>query len=117
MMNYIGTIVLGVLAPLIIYFVKRRESPFVRFHAAQCLNFVITGFVYLVSAMALLAAIAIPSVNTDWTPGLVIGLGLFGLAVLGAIVYQTVFLILAIVRAARYEWYRIPTWACWRMIR
>lgn len=126
MMSYVGAIVVGVPAPLIVYFVKRRESPFVRFHAAQCLNLTITAFVYIMGCVAVFLALFLPLVMAGGNGGggpasfalsAVVAIGIGLLAVLAVAIAQIVYLILAIIHASRYEWYRIPTWICWRMVR
>jgi uncharacterized Tic20 family protein len=52
---------LGFLLPLIIYLVKRDESPFVRAHASEVLNFHLSLFIYaLCAAVLVLILIGIP---------------------------------------------------------
>jgi uncharacterized protein len=110
MFCYLGTLVAGFVAPLVIYFVKRDESGFVRFHAAQALNYTITQFCILLLALVptivLAVALDTPTVLLIWLP-----------VVLVEVVSQYVFLILGTIRSNRGERYRLPTWACWRMIR
>ena len=43
---YIGMALVGFIAPLIIYCVKKSTSPFIRFHAAQALNHQITLLIH-----------------------------------------------------------------------
>jgi uncharacterized Tic20 family protein len=117
LMNYVGVLIVGFLAPLIIYFVKRNESQFVRFHAAQCLNVIITIFVYTLLLAGVLVGVLAPSIAAGWTPGVIIGgaVGIIGLFSL--ITLQLVYMILGIVRSSRHEFYQLPKWICWRMIK
>lgn len=110
MFCYVGTLVAGFIAPLVIYFVKRNESGFVRFHAAQALNYAITQFCILLLVMVPTITLAIV---LD-TPAILI---ILAPLVLFEIISQYVYLILGSIRSARGEWYRLPSWICWRMIR
>lgn len=90
-------IVSSILAPLIIWAINRDESPFVRAHAAEALNFSISaliyGFVYFVVAV----------------PLIFVGIGilmLFSLPFLGLAVL--VLHVLAATAAYRGEMYRYP---------
>jgi len=56
---YIGSLLGGFLVPLIIYFVKKKDSPFVRFHAAQALNFGLTQMIVVFSWVVPIVIIAI----------------------------------------------------------
>jgi uncharacterized Tic20 family protein len=115
--SYVGMLVAGFLAPLIIYFVKRNDSQFVRFHSAQCLNSVITSFGYALAGGLLIALIVIPSAIAEAPIG--IGLGVFVgvLAFMALGITQLVFLIIAVVRSSRYEWYRMPTWLAYPLVK
>jgi uncharacterized Tic20 family protein len=115
--TYVGMLVVGFLAPLIIYFVKKNESQFVRFHAAQCLNYVITSFSYVLAAGLLVAIIVVPSAIAEAPIGIGIGVTVGVVAIMTLGIVQFVFLIIAIVRSARYEWYRLPTWLAWRLVK
>lgn len=106
---YLGTLLLGFLAPLIIYFIKRNESGFVRFHAAQALNYAITQFCILLLVMVPTIVLAIALEE----PAILI---ILAPLVLFEVISQYVYLILGAIRSARGEWYRLPTWICWRMI-
>jgi uncharacterized Tic20 family protein len=107
---YIGTIILGFLAPLIIYFVKRGDSAFVRHHAAQSLNYQLTVFLQIMISLAVAVPFLIATQNPAW-------LVIFAPVFLVHLVAQYVFLILGSIRSGRGELYRMPTWTCWRMIR
>lgn len=116
-MTYVGMLIAGFLAPLIVYFVKRNESQFIRFHAAQCLNAVITSFCYSLGIGLLIAIIAIPSAIADAPAGIVIGAVLGFLVLMGLGITQFVYLVIAAMRSSKYEWYRLPNWMAWPMVK
>jgi uncharacterized Tic20 family protein len=98
---HVGTFVaawfaMGFLAPLVIMLVKGKDSPFVRRHAVESLNFQISLLIYLVVS-AILALVLIGFV-------LMAAVGVFALVVI----------ILATVKAANGEEYRYPL--CIRMV-
>jgi uncharacterized Tic20 family protein len=80
-------IVVWLFAPLIIYLMKKDESPFIRAHAKESLNFQIT-----LCIVALILAISI--------------VGLFLLWLLGLI--GTILIIVATIRASEGKLYRYP---------
>jgi hypothetical protein len=107
MLAYLLSFVGGVLAPLIVYLVKKDQSPFVRFHAAQAINLMITSAIY--STGLLVLAILAGAISHG------LGLLLFLLYFpLGIVI--VVYLILAAVAANRFEPYRVPSWACLPMV-
>ncbi|MBO2464332.1 DUF4870 domain-containing protein [Actinomadura sp. LCR2-06] len=107
---YVGVLVISFLAPLIIYLVKKRESPYIRFHSAQALNFQITLMIHLLAV----AALCVPPAIIAKSPAFLIPI-LF--PYLEALIGQWVFLILGAVKAGKGEAYRFPTFFCFRMIR
>nr|WP_190864650.1 DUF4870 domain-containing protein [Actinomadura sp. RB99] len=107
---YVGTLVISFLAPLIIYLVKKRESPFVRFHAAQALNVQITLLIHLLAVMA----VCVPPAIIAKAPAFLIPIVF---PYLEALIGQWVFLILGAVKAGKGEFYRFPTFFCFRMVR
>ncbi len=81
---------LGFLGPLIIWLIKRDESPYVEEHAREALNFQISFLIYMiVSALLMLVVIGF---------FLFIGIGIFGFVVM----------IIAAIKAANGERYRYP---------
>jgi uncharacterized membrane protein len=86
----------GILGPLIVYLVKKDDSPFVAFHALQSLYF---GLGFLVVTMVCVAVIFL-------TFGLGIFLALPALLVFSAI--YVVFEIVATIKAYNGEWYELP---------
>jgi uncharacterized protein len=106
---YLSTIVVHFIGPLIIFFVKKDESPFVRHHAAQSLNMIITSTIY---GIALLVLGILAGVVTHG-----VGFVLFFLLWLAYGVTMLVYLILATVAANRGQLYRVPSWLCLRLVR
>ncbi|MFC6935037.1 DUF4870 domain-containing protein [Actinomadura yumaensis] len=90
---------LGFLAPLLVFLIKKDESPFLRHHGAQGLNFTITQVVYTIVNIMLMFVL----------------IGFLTWIALG--IAQIVFLILAAVAGNRGEWYRFPSFMAWPMIR
>jgi uncharacterized protein len=109
MMAYLGMIFFAFAPPLAVYLVKRRESPFVRFHAAQALNLWITVFCYSLSFVIIGAVLLLDTVATGLTVGLLLiaaaGVAMLGYAILGAIA------------ASRGSLYRMPNWICAKIIK
>ncbi|MQY02745.1 DUF4870 domain-containing protein [Actinomadura macrotermitis] len=96
---HLGQFLVGLLAPLIVYLTKKDESPFLRHHGAQGLNFAVTQLVYFVVNFILIFLI----------------IGIFTMIALA--IAQVVFLILAAVAANRGEWYTFPSFMAWPMFR
>jgi uncharacterized Tic20 family protein len=108
MLSYLGSILFGLLAPLIVYLVKKDESPFVRFHGAQALNLAIS-----------FAAVSVGL----WVVGTVIGAVTFGVgALLGFLLWAAagivylVYAIMGAMAANRGEMNTMPTWLAWPMV-
>ncbi len=104
LLSYLLGIVFSLVAPLIIYAVKKDESPYVRFHAAQALNMGITSLIYSVGAIIVAVVLAVP------THGFAIILVV--LVMLAEAITQLVFLILAALAANRGERYQVPAPIC-----
>ncbi|MDH3678672.1 MAG: DUF4870 domain-containing protein [Acidimicrobiia bacterium] len=87
---HIGGAIVGFLLPLVIYLIKKDESPFLRHHAAEALNFHFTVFLATIVCLILFLVI--------------IGIFLF----LALIVAAWVLTIIAAIAASRGEYYRYP---------
>lgn len=109
MLAYLSPIVVSFIGPLIIFFVKKDESPFVRHHAAQSLNMIITSTVY---SIVLLVAAVVGGIVSHGA-----GFVLFFLVWLGVGILTLVYLVIATVAANRGELYRVPSWICLRLVR
>ncbi|MEV4253731.1 DUF4870 domain-containing protein [Spirillospora sp. NPDC049652] len=93
------------IAPFVFHLVYRNRSPFVRYHAAQALNVQLTSM--LVGLVAVLLSVA------------TLGLGAV-LAIPLALAFwvaQFVFVIIATSRAEAGDWYAIPAFLAWPMVR
>ena len=87
---HLGTFVVGFIAPLVIWLIKRDEDAFVEYHAREALNFQLSLMIYmLVSFLAVLILI-----------------GIVMIAVVG--IFAFVVIIIAGVKAAGGEFYRYP---------
>ncbi|GAA2290310.1 hypothetical protein GCM10010402_55900 [Actinomadura luteofluorescens] len=107
---YVGNLLIGFLPPLVIYLVKKNTSPFTRFHAAQSMNYQLTMLIHLVAV----AAVCVPPAILLDAPAF---LALFALPYLELLIGGWVFLILGAVKAGKGQYYRFPTFFCFRMIR
>jgi uncharacterized Tic20 family protein len=108
MLSYLSMIIVGFLGPLVVYLVKKDESPFMRFHGAMSLNLALSFTIYSVG----LFIISIVAGNLS---------GL--LFVLGSLVWVAVsiaFLVYAIIGAVaanRGEMRDIPSPLCLHLVK
>jgi uncharacterized Tic20 family protein len=109
MLSYLGVPFLGPVIPLVIYLIKRRSSPFVRYHAAQALNLSVTALLYTLCVLILGGMLALDSIVV----ALVVGVTLAAALWLATLAY----VILAGSRANRGRRYRIPGWLCATVVR
>jgi uncharacterized Tic20 family protein len=109
MVAYLGVIFFAFLPPLAIYVLKRGESPYVRFHAAQALNLWITAVLYSLSFGIIGAILALDTVAT----GVVVGVTLITATGLVLLIHA----VLAAVAANRGTLYRIAGWICVPMVK
>jgi len=86
-LSHILTLVAPILAPLIIYLVKKNESRFVEWHAKESLNFQIT-----IAIIIIILFIAIIDILVAWIVGII----------------SLVLVIVATVRASEGKLYRYP---------
>lgn len=107
---YVGSALIGFLPALIIYLVKKNTSPLTRFHAAQSMNYQLTLLIHFVVVLALCVPPAIVFDNPVFLIALVI-------PYLELLIAGWVFLILGAVKAGKQQYYRFPTFFCYRMIR
>ncbi|HXA57964.1 MAG TPA: DUF4870 domain-containing protein [Streptosporangiaceae bacterium] len=109
MLAYVLGLLTGFLGPLILYFVKRRESEFVRYHAAQALNFALTQ---MIAVFAVLVPVAIAAIAFKQPALLVIFVPVY----LYEMISPYVWMILGAIRSSKGEMFRIPRWTCWPMV-
>ena len=86
-LSHVLTLVVGFLAPLIIYLIKKDESAFVRDHARESLNFQITIFIIIIVLFITLIGILLV-----WIVGIL----------------ALVFVILATIKASEGKLYKYP---------
>lgn len=105
---YLSPIILSFLGPLIIYLVKMNESRFVRYHAAQSLNLLITSTIYGIGILVISFVLAAVTHGVGIT---------FLLLYFVLWIVTLVYLILACIGANRGELYQIPPWLCFKLVR
>lgn len=106
MLGYLGAIFIGVgpVIPLLVYALRRRKSPFMRYHAARSVNISVTVLMYVVCIAILGGLLALDTA----TAALVVALPL--LFVLWVIMLR--YLIRGVVAAQRGEPFEVPGWIC-----
>ncbi len=96
---HLGQFVVGFIAPLVVYLVKKDESPFLRHHGIVGLNFAITQFIYMmISCVLMLVLIGFLTLLVQW-------------------VAMIVFLIMAAVAANRGEYYNFPKFMAFPFVK
>ena len=106
--GYLGAIVLGPVIPLVIYAVRSRRSPFIRYHAATAANLALTATLYGLCCLILGGLLALDSI----TVALVVALP-FGLVIWASMLR---YLIRGVISANRGERAEMPNWICARII-
>lgn len=109
MLAYLGMIFFLFLPPLIIYLAARRQSAFVRYHAAQALNLWITAFLYTLSCLILGGLLALDTIGT----ALAVGIPLACLVWVSAAAYA----IAGGISASRGGQQELPSWICSPMVK
>jgi len=104
MMAYLGMIFFAFIPPLTIYLLKRSESRYIRFHAAQAVNLWITVCLYSLSFVIIGGILTLDTIST----ALSVGVPLIAAAALALLIYS----VLAAAAADRGKLYRIPGWIC-----
>jgi uncharacterized Tic20 family protein len=89
-LSHLSFFAFGLIAPLVIYLIKKDESPFTRYHAAEALNFHITLLIAGIVSFILVFVL--------------IGILLLAVIFIGGAVYA----ILAALAAGRREHFRYP---------
>jgi uncharacterized Tic20 family protein len=109
LLAYLLAVIAAVIAPLVIYLVKRDESGYVRYHAAQALNLGLTGLIYGFGGVIIGAVLAIVTLGL----ALLVVIPIFFAYGIAHLVY----LILAAIAANRGELYQIPAVICLPLVR
>ena len=102
--GYLGAIVLGPVIPLVVYAVRSRRSPFMRYHAATAVNLSVTAALYGLCCLILGGLLALDSVTVALALALPVGL------VIWASMLR--YLIRGVIWANRGERGEMPDWIC-----
>ena len=102
--GYLGAIVLGPVIPLLVFALRARRSPFMRYHAATAVNLSLTGLLYALCCLILAGLLLLDSVTVALVVAIPVAL----------IIWLTVlkYLIRGIGAANRGERYEVPAWIC-----
>jgi uncharacterized Tic20 family protein len=102
MLGYLGMVPLGnIVAPLIVWLIKRHDSLGVDAHGKESLNFHISWTLYGIAASAIVGALCLIIVGILLVPFLLVGLGI-------GWCLMFVLTIIASVKAANGQLYRYP---------
>jgi uncharacterized Tic20 family protein len=106
--SYLGAIVLGPVIPLIVYVIRARRSPFLRYHAATAVNLSISCLLYAVCCAIFGGMLALDSIPVALIIGLPLGFALW--------VTMLMYLIRGVIAANRGKKNEIPSWICARIV-
>ncbi|HET9896357.1 MAG TPA: DUF4870 domain-containing protein [Streptosporangiaceae bacterium] len=107
--SYLSAGLLGFVPPLVVYVISRRkDSPYVKVHAAQALNTAITMAVYAVCSAIVGALLALDSLQLGIQ--IAITCGLFAWLVTSG------YLVSASIAASRGRHYHIPAYLCAELV-
>ena len=102
--GYLGAIVLGPVIPLVVYALRSRRSPFMRYHAATAVNLSLTAALYGLCCLILGGLLVLDSITVALVVALPVGL------VIWASMLR--YLIRGVIAANRGERYEMPDWIC-----
>jgi hypothetical protein len=106
---YLGAIFFWLLAPLVIYLVKRNSSIFIRSHAVQAFNLTLTTTLFAVSGAIIGGLLLLDSPNA--------ALFVMGPVFLVFWIVVLSYLIRAASSASRDDFWEIPGWLCVTALR
>ena len=101
---YLGAIFCWLLAPLVIYLIRRNHSLFVRMHAAQAFNLTLTATLFAISGGIVAGVLALDSPR--------VALFVMGPVLLAFWIVVLAYVVRAASSASRDEFYEIPGWIC-----
>jgi uncharacterized Tic20 family protein len=107
--GYLGAIVLGPVVPLLVYAVRARRSPFMRYHAITAANLSLTGALYGVCCLIFGGLLLLDNLTTALAVAVPVGFAIW--------VSVLRHLIRGAAAASRGERYRAPDWICARIVR
>jgi uncharacterized Tic20 family protein len=102
--GYLGAIVLGPVVPLVVYAVRSRRSPFMRYHAATAVNLSLTAALYGLCCLILGGLLSLDSVTVALVVALPVGLMIWA--------SMLRYLIRGVIWANRGERGEMPDWIC-----
>ena len=102
--GYLGAIFLGPVIPLIVYALRARRSPFMRYHAATAVNLSLTGALYALCCLILGGLLLLDSITVALVVVLPVGFVIW--------VSMLRYLIRGVIAANRGERYEVPNWIC-----
>ena len=106
--GYLGAIFLGPVIPLVVYALRARGSPFMRYHAVTAVNLSLTGALYGLCCLILGGLLLLDSIAVALVVVLPIGFAIW--------VSMLRYLIRGVVAANRGERYEVPSWICARIV-
>jgi len=107
--GYLGAIVLGPVIPLIVYLLRARRSPFMRYHAATAVNLSLTGTLYGVCCLILGGLLLLDSITVALIVVIPVGFVIW--------VAMLRYLIRGVTAANRGEQHEVPNWICARIVK
>ena len=107
-LGYLGAVVLGPVIPLVLYLVRARKSPFLRYHTVAAVNLSLSWLLYEVCCAIGGGLRALDSVAAALVIALPIGVALW--------VTMLVYLIRGVRAADQDEARPIPQWICAPML-
>jgi uncharacterized Tic20 family protein len=106
--GYLGAIVLGPVIPLVVYVLRARRSPFMRYHAATAVNLSLTGLLYVLCCLILGGLLLLDSITVALVVVLAGGFVIW--------VSMLRYLIRGVIAANRGERAEVPSWICARIM-
>ena len=107
--GYLGAIALGPVIPLIVYALRARRSPFMRYHAATAVNLSLTGALYGVCCLILGGLLLLDSIAVALVVVIPVGFVIW--------VSMLRYLIRGAITANHGESYEVPGWICARIVK
>lgn len=109
MLGYLGAIFLGPVIPFAVYALRRKRSPYLRYHASRALNISLTVTLYVICCAILGGMLALDTATT----ALVVALPLVFVLWLAMLKY----LIRGVISAYRGDEFEVPAWICATIVR
>jgi len=106
--GYLGAIVLGPVIPLVVYALRAKKSPFMRYHAATAVNLSLTGLLYALCCLILGGLLLLDSITVALIVVLPVGFVIW--------VSMLWYLIRGVIAANRGERDEVPSWICARLV-